>query len=1374
MAFQNVKRLERADLVVALAFLLAAVVLLNDTLFGGRVLLPVDNLYRIQPYRSLAAEAGVGVPHNDLISDQILQNYTWRRFAAESVRHGEPPLWNPQTFSGMPFLATGQYGTLYPFGVIFLLIAPERAYAWYTLFHLVFGALATYAFLRVIGGGRVGGLVAGFAFAFSGFIVVSFLWPQFLGTVLWLPFLLTIVELIIRRVAEPPPLSAGKGAGGFSLPVLVAVGGLGVGCQFLGQHFELCFYLLFSLAFYSAARLGFALWQTRRLAPCLRAGAILLAMIAIGTAAAGVQLLPFFEVVTRNFRTANWGSFQEVVGYALPKKQALVYLIPDLFGNPTHHSFFDLFDFATKTVPNSSLGRPTDPPQTIYFGVKNYVEGTGYVGILPLVLAAIAVLTVRRRHTAIFGAYAIFAFLLILGTPLYAIFYFGIPGLQQLHTPFRWVFPYTLSVAVLAGLGAGKVWELAKRTLPAPRPFPMGEGSSGLAGVRLVALAALGAGLAVIGGLAASLVFRDRVAALADAYLRRSPTTAAAFADGQMLYSYEFRNLLIFGVLLSLSGLVVLLALRARTARLFPILAGALVAADLILLLGGFNTHADPALLRVTPPVVQFLAEDKDVFRIASFGPEDVLKPNTGTTFGLHDIRGYDSIIPRQYVEYWSLMEPPEGLPYTAINKLMRPESLTSKYLDLLNAKYVLTTEKLDLPGLRLVYDREVRVYERETVLPRAFLVSDARFVADGEAALAALREPAFDPRRTIVLEGAPPAEPAGYGRGGSVGFVSYRNNEVVLHVRSDGANWLLLADSHYPGWKVTVSDESATLYRADHNFRAVLVPDGEHRVAFKYVPDSIKQGLIVSLLGLSVAALLLGIALWGALTARMNADSSVQRVGRNSAAPMATSLFNKAIDMAFAMLMLRILLPDEVGRWAFVVVVIGYVDILSNFGLNALVIREVARDPAARGRYLGASLVLRLGLLAVAAPIAFAALLLAPDLLVAVGFGRTDVDGSTLLAFGLLAVALIPGNVAATLSSLFYAAERMEYPAALAVITNIVRIALGALVLLAGFGFVGLAAVSLGINLLNAALFAVLCRRVLGVGRPVLRPEMIRPMIVDAFPLMLNHFLATIFFKIDSVLLYNIRGAAAVGYYSTAYKLVDGLQVIPSSFVFALFPLLSRRAGEGTDAIRRAYVVGLRVLVGLAVPISVVTTFFATPLVLVIGGPRYLPDASIALAVLIWFLPFGFANGLTQYVLIAINQQRFITVSFVIATGFNLVTNVLLIPRFGLVAAAGTTVLSELVLMAPFLYCTRNHLGPIPLAAIYARTGLAGLGMSGVLWLGGRDTMTLLAALPVAVAIYGALLIGTGGITRDEIAVGMAFVRARIARRRAARVAAG
>ena len=76
---------------------------------------------------------------------------------------------------------------------------------------------------------------------------------------------------------------------------------------------------------------------------------------------------------------------------------------------------------------------------------------------------------------------------------------------------------------------------------------------------------------------------------------------------------------------------------------------------------------------------------------------------------------------------------------------------------------------------------------------------------------------------------------------------------------------------------------------------------------------------------------------------------------------------------------------------------------------------------------------------------------------------------------------------------------------------------------------------------------------------------------------------------------------------------------------------------------------------------------------------------SAIALSILICYLPLSYANGLTQYVLIAAGRQRLLTGAFVAALVFNFAANLVLIPRFGYVGAAWVTVASELVLLVPF-----------------------------------------------------------------------------------------
>ena len=106
-----------------------------------------------------------------------------------------------------------------------------------------------------------------------------------------------------------------------------------------------------------------------------------------------------------------------------------------------------------------------------------------------------------------------------------------------------------------------------------------------------------------------------------------------------------------------------------------------------------------------------------------------------------------------------------------------------------------------------------------------------------------------------------------------------------------------------------------------------------------------------------------------------------------------------------------------------------------------------------------------------------------------------------------------------------------------------------------------------------------------------------------------------------------------------------------------------------------------------------------------------------IALQILVWFLPWSFVNSVTQYVLIAVNQQRFLTLAFVIGVAFNVAANLILIPPFGYVAAAAVTVASEIVLLIPFYYAVRKHLGAGSLggAALAAHGSGRGHGRGGL-----------------------------------------------------------
>ncbi|MGD8625920.1 MAG: oligosaccharide flippase family protein, partial [Anaerolineae bacterium] len=985
------------DLGALFLLLILPLILFWPVVVGSRTLLPADNLYQWQPYRAFAGEQGVSLPaHNELLSDLVLENLVWKQFTVDSLRGGQLPLWNPNLFAGVPFLAAGQHSALYPASAIFYLLPLPRAYGIFTLFQLWLAGAFMYLFVRVLRLGRLAAVVAGITYQLSAFFLVSVVFTMIIAAAAWLPLLLAIVEHLARKQEE-------KGTGPFVPIVYVVAGAVALGIHVLAGHPEILVYTLLVTAYYALARL-ILLW--RRIGawqPALRLAAWLVVMVVLGLGLGSIQLVPLLELVTRNFREGSV-TLADVRGWAYPSRQVLTFLIPDFFGNPAHHGYWDL------------VRRQWVPVDRIFWGIKNYVEAGSYVGILPLLLALVGIAGAffRRKGTGaassgghdtdrrpvwIFGLLALLSLLFVFGTPLYALLYYGLPGIKQLHSPFRWVFPYTLSIAVLAGYGVRELGQ-QKSAGPTFRRF-----------IHLLAWAAILGGLALLAGLLVVFVAPQPFLPLADRFLAAVEKAQEAFASGQALLSYQWRNLLIFGLMLTASGIV----LRVSRCRIYlpnlpfhqstnprlPIwkpLAVLVVALDLLVFGWGFNPAADPDWLAFTPPSIEFLqarAAEGEPWRLTTYQPPDstkTLNPNIPWYHGLQDARGYDSIIPAQYVRYMRAIETQGELLYNRIAPIYGLEHLSSPLLDLLGVRYVVTEGQIPNADYALVYDGEVRIYENLDVMPRAFALTQAEWVAPDDLPA---RLQTLDPRRQLLLtdpdpQSAPPqfadsqpTEPQPI----PAHVVTYAANTVFIDVEMPAGGWLVLADSYFPGWKAYRSElyhetedaglvgpepavpdpgyepqdeEELDILLADGNFRAVHLPAGAHRVRFKYTPMSAKLGLYGSFMAGVVLFLLLLYWLWTRFYRERDDDSTVKRVAKNSLLPMGLQLLNRLIDFAFAMLMLRILAPEMAGRFQFAVVFIGYFDILVRFGLGTLLTREVAKDRAHQNRYFSTVTVLR------------------------------------------------------------------------------------------------------------------------------------------------------------------------------------------------------------------------------------------------------------------------------------------------------------------------------------------------------------------------------------------------------------------------------
>ncbi|MBN2003072.1 MAG: oligosaccharide flippase family protein [Anaerolineae bacterium] len=1368
------------DLAFVGILLLLPLLLFAPVTVGNQTLLPADALYLFEPYQAATATLNVGEPQNPLLADLILENYPWKRLLVNAIKTQQLPLWDPYLFTGHSFLANGQHSALYPLTWIFFFIPAPRAFGVFITLQLGLAGIAMYVFGRVIGAKHHEAFLAGLIFQFSGFLVISTVHPMIVAAASWLPLLLAFVDLTIRRATF-------LGQKQSVLPWTLS-GAMVLGLQILAGHAEITYFVLLVMAAFATWRLAHtmltqprATWRSTVLSPVIG----LAAMAGLGLALGTVQLLPLYEVVKSSFRQ-DAVTLNDVLGWAYPKRRILTFFVPNFFGNPTHRTLRDVFTGQIVRAATNAYGESVG---AFDWGLKNYVEGAAYVGILPLLLALIAVFKPPREpgndftarsqiarwllhpYVPFFTALSLFSLGCIFGTPLYTLVY-ALPFLNQSHSPFRWVFPLTVSLAALAGMGATTVGTFRKthgpdgnapaeaaRTTPSPRITRLArrillfDTSPNL--VSVVAALALWSGLGLLAGLWASRLAFGQVEGLVERAFWSLARAAYTFPDHRVFYSYLFpwiqtAALLLIGTgaVLRVSRCPIYLPQRLKRRPVWEVLAAGLILLDLVTFSAGFNPAVDSNLLAYTPPVVEFLRQDTGLWRFSTFDPvgRKPFTANVGMLYDFQDVRGYDSLFTAQYARYMGWIEPQGELPYNRIAPFRQLSSLDSPLTDMLNVKYILTTEEIPLPKYRLAYqDTALRVYENLGVAPRVFTLPVSATVRSADVGTVGELMMKYDPRFYAIVEEAqvadilPLATEPQAGTPQAQTISAYGLNEVTVEAAIGGPSWLILGDAYFEGWKAFVrppgaSDDQETevpIVRVAGNFRGVLLEQSA-TVRFKYSPNSVKVGAFTTFIGGMTLVFLSALWLWRRAYQETESTSAVQRIAKNSIAPILLNIFNQVLNLAFAALMLRILGPSNAGDYTYTINVFMWFEILVNFGLDAYLTREVARHREQANRYLFNTTLVRLGLSVLGIPLLVGFIALRQTLIAGV---TQPASRQAMIALGLLYVGLIPGSISKGLTSLFYAYEKAEYPAAITVVSTLLRVTLGTLVLVMGMGLLGLFGSAIVINLITMGILGVAAIRLFFRPKWESHPELRREMVRESWPLMLNHLLATLFFKVDISLMEAIRGSTELGLYSIGYKFLDTLNVIPSMFTLALFPVISRQATEDKSGFSRFYHLGAKILVILALPATILATLAAREMVLVLGGPEFLPGGMIALQCMAWSMPVGWINSLTQYVLIASDQQRYLIRAYLFSFGFTVIANLILMPRFGYQASAIIHIFSELILLIFFAIGVQRQLSTVDWRGILAKPLAAAAVMGAVALL--ALPLGRLAAFVAAMIIY-------------------------------------
>lgn len=755
-------------------------------------------------------------------------------FAAQHLKQGVIPLWNPHLYSGAPFAADIQSGLFYPINLLVFLLVPQLTYEWLeylAIFHFWLAGATMYLCLRLLGPGAGGresevgsqgpgeevfqnthhaprttlsrlsplpAFAGALAFQFSDLFIVHFGNLNMIAVAAWLP----LIFLLFQRSLHQKSLG------------LAAASGAVLAIATLAGHIQITLFILLTLGLYTiydffASRLTPRASHStlRALSSILHPPSSLLLTLLVTIGLSALLLFPAYEMSRYTPRAEL--PYAEAARYSLHPAQLIGLLIPNYFGR--------------------------DP--ALHWGPWERVE-TGYIGLLPLLLALIGALFFPGKIKGFFIGLALVALLLALGgySLLHGWLYALAPGFDQLRAPARFILLLDFSLAVLAACGLQTLLRLGNPATHTGLGRLLRLLTWGLGGLMIVA-----APLSYF----ALLVTQDRDPAIFN--------RATAAVTGVATF-----------VVFALAGLVLLYLIYKHWLREYHagVAAVGLIALDLFTL--GYNVDVgriSPVKGFDHPAALEFLRRDSGLYRIeVTTDVWHAWQPNTALLHGLDDVWGlYNPLTLAGPTLYW------EGAP---------PRS-TGRY-NFLGVKYIIASKAGAPADGKIVPvfdgDPEINIYLNQNALARALFVHQAQVVPNHDAAWQALRAPDFNPAATVILEAdqypssPPPLQPPNLQSprtASNLSFLNYSLHTVTLAVETDQSGYLVLPDAYYPGWQAAVDGQPAPIWRANYAFRAVAVPEGQHTVEFVFDPLIWKVSLGVS------GATLLGLLSWAGWTWR-------------------------------------------------------------------------------------------------------------------------------------------------------------------------------------------------------------------------------------------------------------------------------------------------------------------------------------------------------------------------------------------------------------------------------------------------------------------------------------------------------------------------
>ena len=740
-------------------------------------------------------------------NDQYSSGYAYRAWAAEWWKAlGHVPLWNPEIFGGMPFVAGMHGDVLYPTAWLRLALPTHVAMNLGFVVHYVLAGLFMYLFLRRWSVSWTGAVIGGIAYQLAG-VVGSYVSPGhdgklFVTTMLPLALLGLTLGVRDRRVE------------GYAMLALA------VGLIMLSPHPQMAQYALLAAGLFT---LFLAFGTGAAMSAKARAVALSLAALAVvvGVGVAAVQYVPFYAYIPYSPRDGSvLNDFTWSAAYAIPWAHVPELVVPRFTGETFSGTYWG---------PN---------------GLKLHSE---YLGLAVVALAVVgAADRSRRRMIVCLGGIGLLFLLIALGgsTPFFRLWWEVVPFSKSMRAPGMALFVVAFVVATLAAFGVDRAASgSARRFVPAAVIAGALVAVLGVAGILGQAVTSLGRGVEASG-----LAQRGLIAVAAAKTVQASALAA--------------------GISLIAVALITLALLRGRIGpRAWAALSIAVIGTDLWLNVRPFWQYShvqdelfagDAIKARLSGVPKPFRVWDIDYAGVPSVYPGAALMADDiAQLYGHHgnEPHAFDVLNGRQGSTLaFARAGDPQILSLFAVNHLI----VHSAALDSLPGFRAVVSNVATSSGA------QATLFERTEPIPYARFVPTAVVPSSPGQIVPTVLDPGFQIDRVVMLESASGVAPGAIpnplpaASDVAVTFGEWKPGamRMALGDGTPAAGYVLVSENWDAEWTAKVDGRDAPVLRGNGTLITVPVPAGARDVVLEYEGRAFARGKLVTIGALVLVAI--------------------------------------------------------------------------------------------------------------------------------------------------------------------------------------------------------------------------------------------------------------------------------------------------------------------------------------------------------------------------------------------------------------------------------------------------------------------------------------------------------------------------------------